>query len=256
MFSVSFQATKRVIAGENDKGGIKLQPIGITLRALREEAGLSQIDVAEWLSKKYKPIKSKAISSWECGGSSPNAEQLLHLCDLYRVENVRVTFLGKSAGLNDLGVQKLQEYSQLLEESKRFRYAPLNNITIQPEVSPVRTLRLYDLPASAGFGQYLDSENYELVNVDSTVPLSADFGVRVSGDSMLPKFNDRQVVWVHEQPTIEDGETGIFSYDGESFIKMFKRDKDGIRLVSTNKEYGDVFISDMDVFRVFGKVVG
>ena len=234
-----------------------MQPIGITLRALREEAGLSQIDVAKWLSKKHKPIKSKAISSWECGGSYPNAQQLLYLCDLYRVDNVRVTFLGKTGSLNEQGVRKLQEYAMLLEESKRYRYvSPKASKPDTYESMPLRTLRLYDLPASAGSGQYLDSDNYELIEVDSTVPLSADFGVRISGDSMTPRFNDQQIVWVHEQPTIEDGETGVFLYEGESFIKMFRRDKDGVRLVSTNKSYGDVFISETDVFRVFGKVVG
>jgi len=235
-----------------------MQPIGITLRALREESGLSQIEVAEWLSKKYKPIKSKAVSSWECGGSYPNAQQLLYLCDLYHVDNVRVTFLGKTGSLNEHGVRKLQEYAMLLEESKRYRYTPPPEVSTLESypIMPLRTLRLYDLPASAGSGQYLDSDNYELVEVDSTVPLSADFGVRISGNSMLPRFNDQQIVWVHEQPTIEDGETGIFSYDGEAFIKKFRRDRDGVRLVSDNKSYGDVFISDPDVFRVFGKVVG
>ena len=233
-----------------------MQPIGITLRALREESGLSQIEVAEWLSTKHKPIKSKAISSWECGGSSPNAQQLLYLCDLYRVDDVRLTFLGKKGELNEQGVRKLQEYAELLKESKRYTLtSPKPKAFDSPNPLPVRKLRLYDLPASAGFGQYLDSDNYELVDVDSTVPRSADFGVRVSGDSMLPHFEDRQIVWVHEQPTIEDGETGVFCYDGESFIKMFRRDNDGVRLVSTNEEYGDVFISDPDVFRVFGKVV-
>jgi transcriptional regulator with XRE-family HTH domain len=226
------------------------------LRALREESGLSQNEVAQWLSARCKPIKSKAISSWERGGSSPNAEQLLHLCDLYDVSDVRVTFLGKTGTLNELGIRKLQEYASLLLESRRYSYAPLATQSVEPPLrQPLRILRLFDIPASAGTGQFLDSDSYELVEVDSGVPPSADFGVRISGDSMAPLFTDREIVWVHEQPTIEDGETGVFSYEGESFIKMFKRDKDGIRLVSANKEYGDIFISDADVFRVFGKVV-
>ena len=224
-----------------------MQPIGITLRALREQSGLSQIEVAQWLSAKYKPIKSKAVSSWECGGSLPNAEQLLLLCDLYRVDNVRMTFLGKNAGLNELGLRKLQEYSLLLEESNRYRYAP---------PAPLRTLRLYDLPASAGTGQYLDNDSYEMLEVDSSVPQSADFGVRVSGDSMIPRFADRQIAWVQEQSVIASGEIGIFFYDGEAYIKIFKQDSSGPRLVSANSAYRDVAIVNPDDFRVFGKVVG
>ena len=224
-----------------------MQPIGVTLRALREGSGLSQIEAAKWLSAKYRPTKSKAVSSWECGDSMPNAEQLLHLCDLYRVDNVRAAFMGKSGGLNDAGVRKLQEYAALLEESGRYAYAP---------PTALRTLRLYDIPASAGTGQYLDGENYELLEVDSTVPQSADFGVRVSGDSMAPRFADRQVVWVHGQPTIESGEIGIFYYGGESFIKKFEQGRDGVRLVSINRAYSDINVTDLDSFRIFGKVVG
>ena len=236
-----------IVSGLLILGVIKLQPIGVTLRALREGSGLSQIEAAQWLTDKYKPTKSKAVSAWECGDSTPNAEQLLHLCDLYQVDNIRVTFLGKKDGLNEVGVRKLQEYAALLAESSRYAYTP---------PVPLRTLRLYDIPASAGTGQYLDGENYELLEVDSTVPMSADFGVRVNGDSMAPRFTDRQVVWAHEQPVIENGEIGIFYYDGESFIKKFEQDKDGVRLVSINKAYSDINIADLDAFRVFGKVVG
>ena len=225
-----------------------MQPITETLRALREESGLSQIAVAQWLSTKYKPTKAKAVSAWERGNSKPNAEQLLYLCDLYEVDNVRITFLGKKTGLNDLGVRKLQEYAQLLSGSSQFAYVP------EPE--PLRIRRVYNLPVSAGFGEYLDSDDYEEIEVDATVPQSADYGVRVSGDSMYPRFTDRQVVWVHEQPAVDHGEIGIFYYQGDAYIKKLENEKKGLRLISINPEYKPIKITDTDSFRVFGKVVG
>lgn len=225
-----------------------MQPIGITLRALREASGQSQIEVAKWLSARYKPTKAKAVSAWECGDSTPNAEQLLHLCDLYCVDNVRLTFLGQKRGLNEAGVQKLQEYSALLGESSRYAYVP--------KPAAARSLRLYNLPVSAGTGQYMDSEDYELIEADATVPGSADYGVRVSGDSMYPRFADQQVVWVHEQQTVDHGEIGIFYYDGDAYIKVLRRDKKGMWLVSINEAYSPIKISDTDSFKVFGKVVG
>ena len=225
-----------------------MRPVGVMLRVLREEAGLSQAEAALWLSARYKPIKSKAVSSWECGGSLPNAEQFLLLCELYQVEDIRAAFLGKTGGLNGRGLRKLREYASLLEDSARYRYAP--------PPARLRTLRLYDIPASAGTGQYLDSDSYELLEVDSTVPPSADFGIRVSGDSMVPRFADRQVAWVREQPTVENGEIGVFSYEGESYIKKFRQDGNGVRLISLNKAYSDISITNLDAFRIFGKVVG
>ena len=225
-----------------------MRPIGLTLCALRDEAGLSQAEVAKWLSERYKPTKSSAVSDWERGKGMPNAEYLLYLCQLYRVENVLTVFMGKKAGLNDLGIRKLQEYALLLEESNRYAYAP------EPEAP--RVLRVYDLPVSAGTGSFLDSDDYELIEVDATVPLSADFGVPISGDSMYPRFADRQVVWVHEQPYVENGEIGIFFYDGDSYIKKFDQNHEVPLLISINPDYKPIKITDMDSFMVFGKVVG
>ena len=223
-------------------------PISTTLRILREESGLSQIEVADWISKKYKPTKARAVSAWECGDSKPYAEQLLYLCDCYGVDNLRLTFLGDKKSLNEVGIRKLQEYAALLRESGHYVY--------EPEPEPVRILRLYSLPVSAGIGEYLDSDDYEEIEVDATVPLSADYGLKVSGDSMYPRFIDKQVVWVHEQPAVDNGEIGIFYYQGDAYIKKLERNKKGLFLVSINPEYKPILIRDPDSFRVFGKVVG
>jgi len=225
-----------------------MQQVGATLRVLREESGLSQIQVAQWLSGKGKPVSPKTISGWERGLNMPNADYFIYLCDLYGVNNVPLSFLGRKTGLNDLGVRKLQEYAVLLEQSDKYIYVP------DPE--PARILRLYYLPVSAGIGEYLDSDDYEEIEVDATVPLSADYGVRVSGDSMYPRFTDMQVVWIHEQPVVDHGEIGIFAYQNEAYIKRLQQDKKGLYLVSINPEYKPIKINDTDSFRVFGKVVG
>jgi phage repressor protein C with HTH and peptisase S24 domain len=115
---------------------------------------------------------------------------------------------------------------------------------------------VYNLPVSAGLGEYLDSDDYEEIEVDATVPLSADYGVRVSGDSMYPRFTDKQVVWVHEQPAVDSGEIGIFYYQGGAYIKKLEDGGEGLRLISINPVYKPIRITDPDSFRVFGKVVG
>jgi len=227
---------------------IDLRPIGLTLKSLRDQAGLSQADVAKWLSIQYKPTHAGSISDWERAKSMPNAEHLIYLCRLYRVESVQAVFMGGKAGLNDLGVRKLQEYAALLEESARYAYTP------EPEAP--RVLRLYALPASAGTGAFIDSGQYEWIEADPSVPPTADFGVPVRGDSMYPRFADRQVVWVHEQPFVENGEIGIFFYEGDSYIKKYEQGPGGPLLVSINPEYKPIPITDMDSFTVYGKVVG
>ena len=118
--------------------------------------------------------------------------------------------------------------------------------------APKRLLRLYDIPVSAGLGSYLDSSDYEMVEVDSLVPDSADYAVRVSGDSMVPRFVDRQIVFIHAQPTLDEGEIGIFCLNSDTYLKRFERG----RLISLNPAYDPIQIQDYDDFKVFGKVVG
>lgn len=55
---------------------------------------------------------------------------------------------------------------------------------------PRRKLNLFDLPVSAGTGQFLDSDRFSEIEVGAEVAASADFGVRVAGDSMEPLYLD------------------------------------------------------------------
>ena len=84
----------------------------------------------------------------------------------------------------------------------------------------------------------------------------ADFGVCVSGDSMEPLYLNGQIIWVHQQETLEDGEIGIFFLDGEAYVQKYHQAPDGISLISMNKKYAPIKVSSGSVFRTFGKVVG
>ncbi len=115
-----------------------------------------------------------------------------------------------------------------------------------------RLLRLYDIPISAGPGNYLDDSDYEMMEIDDLVPDSVDYAVRVSGDSMMPRFVDRQIVFIHEQPSLEEGEIGIFYLNNDAYLKKLGRGC----LISLNPEYDLIPIREQDDFKVFGKVVG
>jgi len=115
-----------------------------------------------------------------------------------------------------------------------------------------RLLRLYDIPVSAGLGNYLEDSDYEMIEVDDLVPDSADYAVRVSGDSMMPRFVDQQLVFIHEQPALNEGEIGIFCLNNEAYLKKLGRGC----LISLNPEFDPIQIREHDDFKVFGKVIG
>jgi len=115
-----------------------------------------------------------------------------------------------------------------------------------------RLLRLYDIPVSAGNGNYLEESDYEMIEVDGLTPDTADYAVRVNGDSMMPRFVDQQIIFIHEQPALDEGEIGIFYLNNDAYLKKLGRGC----LISLNPKYDPIPIREHDEFKVFGKVIG
>ena len=221
------------------------------LRKLRSERGWSQLEVSQKLEALGCGASQKALSRWERGSTEPNIRQFLALCELYEVRDVLAVFGDKAAAgtLNALGQKRVKEYIRLLEQDGEFALHPRERQPLR-----LRTIPLYDLPVSAGTGQFLDSSDYTLLEVDETVPLSATFAVRVRGDSMLPRFVDKQIVYVKQQQTLEPGEIGIFLLDGDAYCKMLSQEN-GAALVSLNPAYRPIPIGEFSELRILGKVV-
>lgn len=220
------------------------------LAELRNERGLRQSDVAEFLLSRGVEASQRSVSNWECGRTQPNADAFIALCELYGVRDVLEVFLGRPgslSNLNALGRQRAEEYIRLLSADAEFSSRP-------NKVEKIRSLPLYDLPASAGTGQFLDSSSYELLDVDDTVPRAADFAVRIAGDSMAPNFENGQYVYVCRQDTLEDGDLGIFLLNGSAYFKKLRSDN-GTRLVSLNRAYSPINVQEYDDIRVIGKVL-
>ena len=227
---------------------------GETLATCRKARGLSQVELAERLTALGCEVSNQAVSKWEKELTQPNARQVLTLCDVLEVEDIRGEFSGGEggllAGLNREGRQKVQEYIRLLRESGRFAVRPREG-----EVVALRTLPLYSLAVSAGTGQFLDGEDYEMVEVGAEVPEGSNFGVRVAGDSMEPRFHNGQTVWVRQQRSLMTGEIGIFLYDGNAYLKQLIARDGAVALHSLNPRYEDIRVSDALPLRVLGKVL-
>lgn len=226
--------------------------IGAIISARRRERGYNQAELARLLTRAGVPVTNQAVSKWENGSTMPNAAQFLALCRVLEIEDIRGAFMGGGegvlAGLNEEGRRKALDYVQLLRESGR--YSPPRE-----EPVPLRCLPLYSLAVSAGTGQFLDGEDYEMVEVGAEVPEGSNFGVRVSGNSMEPEFHDGQTVWVRQQRSLMTGEIGIFLYDGSAYLKQLVVKGEGLALHSLNPEYSDIIISPELPLRVLGKVL-
>ena len=224
--------------------------IGEMLAELRKSKKYMQKDVAAKLAAHGFNVSAKTIYNWEKGISLPGIPQFLSLCEIFEVDDVLWHFAGLHkgpyAGLNRAGREKARDLIGLL-----LRIAEYRDDADEPEEVP-RLLPLYDLPASAGMGEFLDASSFEMVEAPPHAPAGADFALRVSGDSMEPLLRDGQVVFVRKQETLEIGEIGVFALNGGSYIKKLGRSE----LISLNPDYDPIIIGEFDSVRIFGRVLG
>ena len=119
--------------------------------------------------------------------------------------------------------------------------------------SDKRTLTLYDLPVSAGTGLYLEDATAETIRLpDGPKTRDADYALRISGDSMEPKYHNGDILLVETADSIETGEAGIFLLDGSAFFKIYGGD----RLFSLNPAYGPILLKDFSEIECKGRVLG
>ncbi|MBQ8836667.1 MAG: helix-turn-helix domain-containing protein [Clostridia bacterium] len=106
---------------------------------------------------------------------------------------------------------------------------------------------------SAGLGVHLESNESSEISValnDKTK--RADFALRVSGNSMEPKYHDGDILLVENTPSVEVGQLGIFICDGEGYFKQFGGDC----LISLNEGYAPIPLSSFENFSCRGSVIG
>lgn len=230
-----------------------MKKLGNIIATYRKQNNLSQMQLSEILMKNGFKASNKAVSSWEKDTTEPSASLLLFLCKLLGITDIYGEYYGNNpsnplSGLNEEGKEKALDYIQLLVDSGRFQ-----NATIIPFR---RKISLFDIPASAGTGNFLDGDNFTEVEVGEEVPATADFGIRISGDSMEPRFVNGQIVWVQKQDTLNNGEIGIFFLEGNAYCKKLQDDEQGLFLISLNSKYEPITVTENQTFKIFGKVVG
>jgi len=234
-----------------------MESLGKIISRNRKLNKMKQQELAEALKKYNISIKKSAVCSWETDVSQPNTTQLFALCQILGITDIYSEFIGINpddplAELNEKGRAKVLDYIRLLILSGEYKKETSTPIPFSME----RSLNVYYLPVSAGSGSFLDSNDFEPMTVGSEVPAAANFGVRVSGDSMLPHFLDSQIVWVEKTPELLHGEYGIFYLNGNAYIKKLQHNKDELTLISLNPKYAPIIIHEDDDFRVFGRVIG
>ena len=215
------------------------------LKARRKELKLTQKEIAEQLG-----ISFQAYSAWERGIKEPSQEKVAQLENILKVAKGYFTQMEIVRLYNNLskqGKEKVVLYARNLSQEEQAQ-----KVTAMPE-------RLYEYRVyermSAGIGASVyDDQNFDTVYFNEE--LAHDFASWVSGDSMEPKYQNGSVALIRETGFDYDGAVYAVVCNNQTYIKRVYREENGLRLVSINPKYKDIFISYEEDPRIVGIIVG
>ena len=215
------------------------------LKARRKELKLTQKEIAEQLG-----ISFQAYSAWERGIKEPSKEKVAQLENILKVPKgyfTQIEIVRLYHSLSKQGQEKVVLYARNLSQEEQAQ-----KVASMPE-------RLYEYRVyermSAGIGASVyDDQNFDTVYFNEE--LAHDFASWVSGDSMEPKYQNGSVALIRETGFDYDGAVYAVVCNNQTYIKRVYREEDGLRLVSINPKYKDIFISYEEDPRIVGIIVG
>lgn len=215
------------------------------LKTRRKELKLTQKDIADKLG-----ISFQAYSAWERGVKKPSREKVQQL---EQILNVPKGYFTDS--------EIVQLYNALSDKGKNQAVSYIKKLVRKEQCKNVVSMseKLYEYhiyeKMSAGIGSSVyNDQNYDTVYFDEE--LAHDFASWVSGDSMEPKYQNRSVALIRETGFDYDGAVYAVVCNSQTYIKRVYREEHGLKLVSINPKYRDIFLSYDEDPRVVGIVIG
>lgn len=190
------------------------------LKSRRIQLNLSQMDVAKAVG-----VSEGTVSRWESG-------------DIANLKRSRIAALAK-----------ILQISPAVIVTGEYENAD-NIYTIQTKKVPL----LGDI--ACGTPIWVDEEYGEYVIANDDI--KADFALRCKGDSMTgARINDGDIVFIRQQPTVENGEIAAVIIDNEATLKRVYRYSDYISLNAENPAFQPIILreGDADEIRILGKAV-
>lgn len=194
------------------------------LKALRKRENLNQSELANAIG-----VSRSAIGMYESGQREPDFETMEAIADYF---NVSMDYLhGKS----------------------------YDNIFQYKNIIPMPNMKKVPLVGTIACGEpILAVENIEC-EVEMPENIHADFALRCKGDSMIDAhIYDGDIVYIRQQPIVDNGEIAAVLIDDEATLKRFYRNGDTVTLMPCNPKctpfvYTGEQLNDL---RILGKAVG
>lgn len=210
-------------------------------------------------------INTARTSSWKKGGKTNPSEVKLFADRL----NVSTEYLltGQEYNpdnhiiLSKEEIEFIKKYRYLSNKSKSEIRNTLNHLyeiekrmeTTKEFATPTVQVRHSIFKVSAGVGEWLSDEKWNMITIlDTPQARKATFALTIEGDSMMPDFENGDIVLVRQQDAVDIGQICIYTIEGKGYIKKYGGD----RLISLNDNYDDIIFKDYQNIHCQGLVIG
>lgn len=207
------------------------------LKELKEQKGLSLSELARRVG-----IAKSALSRYFNG----SREFPLNRIDTFAsVLGVSVQYILGFEEKTEKSEQK-SPINQLNQQNKEKALNYITNLLEEQNQHIEEPQALYNVDTvtqlSAGRGYSFDDYDVKTVKI-AIEPPRCDLASIVNGDSMEPEYHDGDVVFLVDKGiSTYNGQVCAVAVNDETYIKKVYTDKYGLRLVSLNPIYDDIFI--------------
>lgn len=237
------------------------------LKKARENAGLTQAQAAKAIG-----VSDGTYKNYEQGKREPNGEKMVTIANAFHVTTdyllgrpdaaEPVDPVDKLVTVDEMEKDLLREWLSLDEAARKSFLDVLRKIVAADQMRQTAgskraaylLRRLSRHKVSAGLGYNLDDDDnwQEAEVVETDAVHRADFAVEVDGNSMEPDYLSGDILLVQSTPTIEVGEVGIFTLNGDGYVKELGEGE----LISHNPEYEPIPVCENDSLQCWGRVIG
>lgn len=218
---------------------------GVDRNKLVDDLNLKYMTVSDWINAKTYPRidKIEMLAHYFGINKSDLIEDRVDTPDLIAIYN-RLDDVRKGNLLN-VAERLLKE-----QTNQKVRHLDLYEDYLKEETE---TVYIYGT-VSAGKGSLVSDQAIEEVQCHKPVPVH-DMAFKVVGDSMTPLFQDGEVIFTRKTPVIGHGQIGVFIVNGEAYVKKLFKTPHSVSLVSLNKDYPDIELTENDQIEVVGTVI-